>query len=209
MNHSEPAADQIVKNLREIWNCVDPTLSLHPNRMRDVSAIEDQFFLERFRKLKSNTLKMGRSNNDLNGWSQNRTVAKAFKQTKNLNRGSGQGKTTCKFQNELNDSEGHEPDIVPDYDIMPTMSFICEITRRNLKKDGQEATSMSQCLTTDLQSFWHYFSAFNPFGLTFHFLGSFCLLLASEPFCFSSSALKLIHKIQTPNRKKEEREMKW
>ena len=57
MNHSEPAADQIVKNLREIWNCVDPTLSLHPNRMRDVSAIEDQFFLERFRKLKSNTLR--------------------------------------------------------------------------------------------------------------------------------------------------------
>eukprot|EP00111_Clytia_hemisphaerica_P016942 TCONS_00050240-protein len=68
-----------------------------------------------------------------------RTVIKAFKQTKNLNRESGQGRATCKFQDELNDLEGHKPDVVPDY----TMASTGEVTRRNSNKDDQEVPSTS------------------------------------------------------------------
>ena len=45
-------ASQTVSNLQEIWKCVDPSMDLSNNKLKDVADVEDFFFIPLFNKLK-------------------------------------------------------------------------------------------------------------------------------------------------------------
>ena len=44
---SEKDAKQVVAFLESVWKCLDPDMSLAPNRLNDIELLEDKFFEQR------------------------------------------------------------------------------------------------------------------------------------------------------------------